>query len=272
MLRATLKKLIYGKLPIVSGRFPYFGEKVFFPRNSFMFELVCKQGVYEKTNVDILLTLARPDTYYFDVGANIGLMSLPVLWHVPTCQVVSIEPSPATAPFLERTAAASSFASRWTVVTDALGSTSGSVDFHAATAGMDAFDGFYDTGRSGVPSAVVKVPMTTLDRVWDGLGRPPVSILKIDVEGAELEVLQGGETCIAAEKPFVLLEWNAGNADAAGRTSADLLNAARDLDYGVYSLPHMTPVSSTAELSAQMLFSEDFLLVPIRDTPWPTLR
>jgi len=272
-LHRTLRKLVYGKAPLVSGSFPYFGEKVFFPKGSVVFELACEQGMYEETNVRLLVALARPGTYYFDVGANIGLTSIPLLSLVPECKVVSFEPAPTTAAFLERTAAASSFGSRWTVVTKAIGSQNEHVDFHLAAAGMDAFSGFYDTKRSGAASSVMTVPVTTLDDVWDHLGRPPVSIVKIDVEGAELDVLRGAQRCFAAEKPCIVLEWNGSNAAAAGLTSADMLDAASDLRYGIFSLPQVTPVRSPAELSAQMLFSEDFLLVPESSeplTPYPT--
>jgi len=267
-LHRTLRKLVYGKAPLISGSFPYFGEKVFFPKGSLVFEVACEQGMYEEANVRLLVALARPGTYYLDVGANIGLTSIPLLSLVPECKVVSFEPAPTTAAFLERSAAASSFASRWTVVTEAVGSEKGEIDFHVAAGGMDSFSGFYDTQRSGAGSSVVTVRVTTLDDVWADLGEPPVSIVKIDVEGAELDVLRGARRCLSAEKPFVLLEWNARNAAAAGLNSAHMLDVAGELRYGIFSLPHVTPVNSPAELSAQMLFSEDFLLLPESNEPF----
>jgi FkbM family methyltransferase len=262
MLRQKLKKFVYGKLPFFSGSFPYYGEKVFFPKDSFLFELACDQGVYEHANVRLLLSLVKPGTCYFDVGANIGLMALPVLRTIPECRVVSFEPSPATVPFLMKTVKNSSFSSRWQVINEAVGKEDGELDFHVARAGLGAFDGFYRTGRIGAESDTVKVRVTTIDAVWEKLGRPEISVMKIDVEGAEVEALLGAERCIATAKPYLLVEWNQSNSSAAGKTPEDMLKVAGDLNYTVYCTPYMVPVTNSSEMSAQMLFSEDFLLVP----------
>jgi FkbM family methyltransferase len=257
-----LKKFVYGKLPFFSGSFPYYGEKVFFPKDSFIFQLACDQGVYEHANVRLLLSLVRPGTYYFDVGANIGLMALPVLRSIPDCRVVSFEPSPATGPFLVKTAKNSSFSSRWQVINEAAGKEAGELDFHVARAGLGAFDGFYKPGRIDAGSDTVKVRVTTIDAVWEKVGRPEISVMKIDVEGAEVEALLGAQRCVAAAKPFLLVEWNHPNSSAAGKTPEDLLKVACDLNYTIYCIPYMVPVTCPSEMSAQMLFSEDFLLVP----------
>jgi FkbM family methyltransferase len=224
--------------------------------------MACEQGVFEQTNVRLLLSLVKPGTYYFDVGANIGLMSLPILRSVPDCQVVSFEPSPATGPFLVKTLKNSSFSSRWQVINEAVGKEVGERDFHVARAGMGAFDGFYKTGRIDAESDTIKVRVTTIDAVWEKLGRPEISVMKIDVEGAEVEALLGAQRCIATAKPYLLVEWNLLNSSAAGKIPEDLLKVADDLSYRVYCLPSMVPVTSPSEMAIQMIFSEDFLLVP----------
>jgi len=235
---------------------------VFFPKNSFIFKQACDQGVYEHANVRLLLSLVKPETYYFDVGANIGLMSLPILRSVPDCRVVSFEPSPATGPFLMKTAINSSFSSRWQVINEAVGKEIGELDFQVAHDGMGAFDGFYKTGRIGPESDTVKVRVTTIDVVWEKLGKPEISVMKIDVEGAEVEALLGAQRCVAMAKPYLLVEWNHSNSSAAGKTPEDLLKVADDLNYKIYCMPYMVPITSPSEMSAQMLFSEDYLLVP----------
>jgi FkbM family methyltransferase len=71
---------------------------------------------------------------------------------------------------------------------------------------MSAFDGLRNTGRKKGGSAVT-VPISTLDAEWREVGKPNVSLIKIDVEGAELGVLRGGSECIGQCKPAILLEW-----------------------------------------------------------------
>jgi FkbM family methyltransferase len=52
--------------------------------------------------------MAKPDTTVFDVGANIGLMAIPLLTHVPECRVISFEPSENSVPYLRKTIEGSS--------------------------------------------------------------------------------------------------------------------------------------------------------------------
>jgi len=55
---------------------------------------------------------------------------------------------------------------------------------------------------SYAPEAMVKVPMVTLDSL--ALGR--LDVVKLDVEGMELETLSGGERTLNAHKPVLLVE------------------------------------------------------------------
>ena len=48
------------------------------------------------------------------------------------------------------------------------------------------------------------------------------ALLKIDVEGAELEVLRGGGETIARHRPVVVFEHGAGSADHYGTAPADV--------------------------------------------------
>jgi hypothetical protein len=109
----------------------------------------------------------------------------------------------------------------------------------------------------------VKVPVTSIDLEWNDLGCPKVSVIKIDVEGAEADVLAGAKNCIADCKPYIFLEWNHTNLSAYGTSPGYLLKIADNLNYGIYVIPNMVKVNSEDELLVQMLFSENFLLCPI---------
>src|SRR3954468_2666185 len=102
-LRKRLKVLAYGSTPGVRGAFPYFGCKVYFPRGSIAFLAACDQGVYEAQNVRLINSLIRPGSTFLDIGANIGLMALPVLHANPDARVTSFEASSNVIPYLART-------------------------------------------------------------------------------------------------------------------------------------------------------------------------
>jgi hypothetical protein len=104
--------------------------------------------------------------------------------------------------------------------------------------------------------------MTTLDEIWRNAGRPRVSLIKCDVEGAEMQVLEGAVECLRQEKPSVLLEWNGQNLRAYECPANAICDFAVRNGYSLYSIPSGTKVDSPHELALQMVFTESFLLMP----------
>lgn len=259
--RARLKRWIYGSCPGFAGSFSYFGTRVFFPKGSHIFEKACESGVYERDNLKLLAALVRPGTAYLDVGANIGLLSIPLLHYFPTCRVVSFEPSPNTLPYLRQTQSQSGFGDRWQVVGKAVGSRPGELEMFTHAPGLGAYDSLRDIHRAG-ESAKHIVPVTTIDAEWEALARPVVSVIKIDVEGAEMEALRGAVECFGAHRPNILLEWNAENLEAFVCAPESLLTFARETGYELLSLPDLALVEHAAVLRLKMLATENFLLVP----------
>ena len=74
-------------------------------------------GIFEYDNYVLIRQWIRPNSTYFDVGSNIGVMAIPFLKENPTCFVASFEPSPLTYSFLQLTHAGSG--SRRSVITNA---------------------------------------------------------------------------------------------------------------------------------------------------------
>ena len=260
-LRRVIKRWLYGSCPGLAGAFPYFGTRVYFPKGSLSFLATCEQGIFEAENVRLLQGLCRPGTCLFDVGAHLGLMAIPVLHHVRNCHVVSFEPSPNALPWLERTIAESPFCGRWTLVPMALGATRKEAEFSLCSPELGLFDGLKPTRR--VPETRrVLVQVATLDAEWDRLGRPEVSAIKLDVEGAELEVLLGATECLRANRPSVLLEWNVSNLEAYACRRCAILDFAEKVGYDVFAAPHLIPVRGPKELELQMIRTETFLLAP----------
>jgi FkbM family methyltransferase len=223
--------------------------------------MACDQGTYEHEIVRLLLTLVKPNSYFFDVGANIGLISIPILFHIESCQVVSFEPSPNALPFLMRTVEESRFRNRWKVIGKVVTDHEGEIKFAISSAAFGAFDGIRDTKRVGHTNEIV-LPATTLDREWEQMNRPNVSTIKIDVEGAELSVLRGAKNCIENCRPCILLEWNALNFAPYHFESEDLLYFAKDIRYKLFSAPDLMPIDDETTLTVQMLRTENILLVP----------
>lgn len=261
-LRKSLKHWYYDKWPGAAGAFPYYGTKIYFRPGSVLFRVACEQGVYEVANLDLLAGLARPGAWHFDIGSNIGLMAAPILARVPDCRVLSCEPSANVLPYLQKTAANSPYADRWTVLPKAVGARTGKVTFTLNSPADSPYDGLRATDRVASAQREVEVELTTVDTEWKRLGSPRVSAIKIDVEGAELDVLQGARECLMAERPPVLLEWNTENLAAYKCPPESLLAFARELDWQLFAMPNLVEVRTDRELSWHMIRTESFFLAP----------
>jgi FkbM family methyltransferase len=260
-VRKRVKRWLYGYVPGLAGSFPYFGTRVFFPNNAYIFTIVCEEGIYEKELLRHIQTVVKPSSWYFDVGANIGLMSVPVLQSCTNVHVLSFEPSPNSRPYLRKTWENCPWKSRWKVVEKAAGDRSESVQMSLSPRHLGGFDGIRYTQR--VTSAgVVTIEMTTIDAEWHALGRPPVSCLKLDVEGAELMALSGARELIAAARPFIFVEWYEQNFKHYGCKADDLIVTANSLNYDLFSGAQLTPIPSPEILQMQLGMTASFVLAP----------
>ncbi len=259
-LRTLAKYWLYNAVPGFAGRYPYFGTRVHFPKDALLLYAVCDQGVFEPDIAARMVKLARPNSTVFDVGANLGLMSIPVLQACSTCQVVAFEPSPSSLPFLRRTVAESAYRDRWIVAGTALAERPGELDFTVGSSQDALYEGFRSGDRI-VGGRTVRVPVTTLDAEWRQLGEPEVSLVKIDVEGAEGGVLHGSRAVIERCRPAILVEWFAPYLGRFGTPPSDLLRFAAAFGYRVFSVPTGVPVDDARALTVQMMDCQNFLLL-----------
>lgn len=255
-LRRFAKYWLYGSL----GRFTYYGVRVHFPRWAPVFRVVCRQGRFEPDIIDRLVALAAPNTTMFDVGANIGLMAIPVLRQQSSCRVVSFEPSPNSLPYLRATARDSGFGDRWLIVDKALAAVPGECDFTVGRPADALFEGF--KSQDQLPHArSVRVAVSTIDDEWRALGSPPVSVVKIDVEGAEAGVLDGAGALLRAHRPAVLLEWHEPYLRRFGTAPAHLFHVADAAGYRIFGVPDGVPITDPLTLQVHMMSSQNYLLL-----------
>jgi FkbM family methyltransferase len=260
-VRGLAKRWLFGATPIFRGSFRYYGQVVYFPLGSSTFERACQEGIYERDVTNLILALAKPATTYFDVGANIGLLSVPVLSVCPTVKVVSIEASPDTVPFLRKTQLRAQRSGKWVVIDAAVAAKAGEAEFWSGGGAVDAFGGLRDTGRGG-RKRVARVAVRTLDDIWREQGCPPVSIVKLDIEGGEYQALRGAKEVISQALPTFIIEWNEKNLTAYGVKSEELLSLCEEMSYTIYACPSLFQVRSQTLLSMAMTQTETFILVP----------
>jgi FkbM family methyltransferase len=140
---------------------------------------------------------------YVDVGANIGCTVLYAMASGVFSRAVAFEPEPHNRAILERNVALNGLADRVTIVPAAVGAEEGEGTLHldSKNFGKHALA----DARPATGAATMAVPVTTLDRAFERLGVSPsdVSLLKVDTEGSETQVLAGARGITARGTPLV---------------------------------------------------------------------
>jgi FkbM family methyltransferase len=146
-------------------------------------------GEYEPDpELDWLVRHAAGARTFADVGAHIGMYTIALAASHPSLLVTAFEASPVNAGRLRGNIRLNrSAGSRISVAEVALSDSSGMSDFIEAR-GRNSGVGYLVKGGTSNPESI-RVPTTTLSEYF--AGRIPPDLVKIDVEGAELDVLQG---------------------------------------------------------------------------------
>jgi FkbM family methyltransferase len=179
-------------------------------------------GLHEHALQLALLQNLHQGSVYWDVGAHIGFTSLIASRLVgPSGRVEAFEPFPPNQRRLARSIKLNG-CTNMTVHPEALSSAGGHRSFFVHEASV------MGSLIEGAANGTIEVPCATLDDMAKRLPRP--DLVKIDVEGAELDVLLGGERLLAAERPNLIVEF----------TTTRLLGEARELFpfYTVVRLDH----------------------------------
>ena len=139
------------------------------------------------------LSADDPIATVFDVGANVGQTACRFTKSFPLATIFSFEPVPETfSSMRDRTA----HLPRVKPFNLALGAAAGRATMHIAESSVSS--SFVESGRATGRTADVAVD--TLDAFADSHGVARIDLLKIDVEGSELQVLQGSRRALAAHK------------------------------------------------------------------------
>lgn len=153
------------------------------------------------------------DANCIDVGAHCGDVLEQIVRYAPDGRHLAFEPLPAQAADLRE---------RFPTVDvhhAAVAAEAGTATFNHVVSNPQ-LSGLRDRGFAGESSETFDVAVKRLDDCVDP--EQLVSLLKIDVEGAELGVLEGGLELLKRDRPTVVFEHGVGGADHFGTTSGDV--------------------------------------------------
>lgn len=194
----------------------------------------------------------RPGDTFIDCGANVGYFSIQAGALVGRGgKVVAIEANPRTFKLLERNLRANHFG---IPVQCALTSEAGEVELF-----MPKDWDVYSSLRAGSlvegsADQSFKVTARTLDEVVDALALQKVDLVKIDIEGGELDVLRSAPKLLSILRPLIIAEYSVNTWASFGASFAQLEELSRNHSYQLrlfdQQKQRLTPLSKNIGQSA----------------------
>ncbi len=185
-------------------------------------------GTYEKGTIQLLHKFLKPGSAFLDIGANIGLMSSIASKIVGAeGKVLSVEANPKTIEILQHNLALN-HAENVSIFPFALGSEKGNATLYEN----------WNVNRGGASllsqdqQEGIDVPVEKLDDIFEN---DKIDLIKIDVEGFELEVLKGGIELLKKQLPVLIIEVSEQRENEAGVSPEEIADFVRSLgNYKLY--------------------------------------
>lgn len=194
--------------------FLYYALKTFGSKN-FIFDvkLKNKSGIFwcgkkpdalshssEDYELEVQKILNIKEGVFVDVGANIGHLSINVAKN-PKTKIYSFEPEASNIKVFEKNISLNNL-KNINIIKKGLSDREGFFDFYVLGKNSGG-NSLIDLKKGGIK---VKIPVTTLDNFYKENKIKRLDFLKIDVEGAEIKVLNGAKETLKKFKPPIIFE------------------------------------------------------------------
>lgn len=161
-----------------------------------------------------------------DIGASTGSFCLLAAFH-PGARIVAFEPNPAAFDILKANVALNGLENRVGVWNRALSDTNGKAILKLAADVRYAGHVTLGKPKTYLSEQSVEVNTCTLDS-W---GIDCIDLIKLDVEGMEVAVINGGRKLIKAHHPEIVFEFNKQAASQTGHKASDPIELLWSLGY-----------------------------------------
>src|SRR5271170_2910089 len=161
-------------------------------------------GTSEPDTQNTMKARIKPGDCFWDIGCNVGFLTVIGARLVGNAgQVYSFDPVPRHAELARHNVESNGF-THVKVFQKALAAANGTVKF--AVAAIPAQSTLTADGFAREGATVIEVETVTVDGLIRDQGLRPPAVVKIDVEGAEVEVLRGMAKTLANHRPTILLD------------------------------------------------------------------
>jgi len=196
------------------------GHRMTVPASSAQSWQAAFTGCYDDAEIGLLVPHIAPASLVLDIGASLGFYTIAFALAAREvgARVLAIEPVERNCEIIRRNVELNGLGDVVSVLQTALGRVSTQVTLHVESGG--AGNATIVTGldpaevkrhdAAGNTGAVETVQLRRLDDLdlSDGDRERPCSLMKLDTEGSEIDILAGGESFINAHRPVIVAEFN----------------------------------------------------------------
>ncbi len=220
------------------------------------------RGHYEAAEIAFVRRQLHPGDVAVDVGAHIGFFTMQMAAAVgPSGSVYAFEPFAPNADLLERSLAENRFTDRAVFARAAVGARGGTATLTFPQETLNS-GGAYLLCDGAAPlggNLTSAVPVVALDEV---VTKRPVRFIKIDVEGAEPQVLRGARRLLREDQPTILSELHPTQLErASGMTVDTFLQEVGQLGYRAHYFENGGPGAVIERAPQEVLIS--IVLMPL---------
>lgn len=189
-----------GNVETVELKFPKYTMLVD-PKDQGIAAELAVDHVHEPFGTAILKSILRDDMTIVEIGANIGYFMLEEDTHVNVRMIVAIEPNPASFQILSQNVC----------INDAMANV-----FNVGISDTDGTLPFYISKHSNISSITpradyekkIDVPVMKLDTLLNREKIEAVDLIRMDIEGHEINALRGMAETLAKHHPWLCLEYH----------------------------------------------------------------
>ena len=180
------------------------------------------RGQFETGTTGLIAKLLDETDIVMDIGANLGWFTVQMARRVPRGECHAFEPVPHLFQRLQHNCALNGLEKNIRLTQTALGNDQGTVDIYQFTNTAAGMSSLSKHGRSDY--VTFSVPLTRLNTYIDAQRMDRIDVIKMDVEGAEMDVLAAGDKPFRLQRPPIwILEMNSDTARSFGYAPQDLL-------------------------------------------------
>ena len=201
----------------------------------------------ENAEYRVLQQILSAGGLFVDVGANFGTFSLLASRFVGSAgRVIAIEPQVRLALLIEESLVLSGV-TNCEVTRAACGSAPGERSLLVPS--MDSGRaGFFEAFSARPGHRRERVKVSTLDVLLADQNPQGKTLIKIDVEGSEMDVLDGAMETIDRLQPAIMIELNRWSAEAAGTTPKEIIDRLASLGYSSFATAESFPQTVDARV------------------------